>query len=105
MIYSVWREELGTYDYYETPATLRDVETPAPRHLRGGKLGVSADNARWPLPAGAVKIGSGGIPKGAIARLPGQGTVGALSGFEVPGGRLGMLALLGAAFFLARRYL
>jgi hypothetical protein len=107
MIYSVWREELGTYDYYETPATIRDVEAPVPKHLKGGKLGVSADNARWPLPPGATKVGSGAEPRGAIARLPGEGLYYGLSGLTdtVPGGKLGLLALVGAAFYLVRRYL
>lgn len=70
MIYSIWRA--GAYDYYEAPSGASSG--PTPEHLRGlgGEIGVSHDQAAWPLPNAPFKrCGRGPLPVGKIAQLPG----------------------------------
>jgi hypothetical protein len=59
MIYSVWNQAARQYDYYETSTVQKGANTPAPSHIRAKPLGATIDQAAWPLPAGARKVGSG----------------------------------------------
>ena len=81
MMYSVWNQGAGKYDYYQTSEVQNVVNTPAPNHLKnlGGRstLGLSVDQASWPLPMSAVKVGSGEFAKGRIAsKTRGSGLAG-----------------------------
>jgi hypothetical protein len=81
MIFSVYRPELRSYDYYERPATLDDARNPASddvgkRYTRSGTdgqdLGVSSERAGYRLPADARRIGQGDAPRGqVVTRNPG----------------------------------
>jgi hypothetical protein len=69
MMYSVWNNARRAYDYYRGPATSA-THAGAPPVTRGAsELGATPDQAAWPLPAGAVKVGSGEFPQGKIASL------------------------------------
>lgn len=72
MIYSLWNQPARQYDYYETTKTQLGANTPSPKHIRSGELGVPVEEAGWPLPAGAHKVGSGPFAKGRIASRGGQ---------------------------------
>ena len=80
MIYSVWNQGRGVYDYYQTPEVQEVANAPRPDHLRQTQLGLTPGQAAWPLPAGAQKIGSGEFARGRVA---GTGGVTVLSGFGV----------------------
>ena len=70
MLYSVWRD--GGYDYYETPSSTADQETPNPRHLRERvttEIGLAVEEAAWPLPPQAQPAGRGEDARGMIARV------------------------------------
>jgi len=91
--FSVYNYATKAYDYYEAPGS-RPTHAGAPMILSLGGVGVSPDDAAWKLPPGAKKVGSGELPRGRIASLEG-----------LPGGDTTKLVLLGAAAFLAWRYL
>lgn len=99
MIYSVWDQSAGRYDYYRAGGEQKTANAPTPRHLRATKLGLTPAQAGWPLPAGAVKVGAGSHPRGRIASLRG----GALAGIDL--GSNGVKAvLLGVAGLLLWKY-
>jgi hypothetical protein len=81
MIYSVWNQGRGVYDYYQTPEVQETANAPRPKHLRATQLGMTPAQAAWPLPSGATKIGSGEFARGRVASTAGQR--GALGGFGV----------------------
>lgn len=69
MTYSVWNTQTEKYDYYEAPANIDQL--PVPEHLRKAwtsKIGTTADDAGWTLPAEARYIGSGPSAKGMISQ-------------------------------------
>lgn len=72
MIYSVWNQGAWKYDYYESRQTQDTANAPAPRHMIGvagaAQVGLSPDQAAWPLPPDAVKVSSGEHARGRIAR-------------------------------------
>lgn len=70
MIYSVWNPRARRYDYYRT-SEVGTVHAGTPHHIGGGQLGATPDEAAWPLPPGAVKIGSGELARGRVATLGG----------------------------------
>lgn len=73
MIYSVWNHAERRYDYYQTGEKSAKVNAPTPKHLSGAhELGMTPEEAAWPLPMGAKLVGSGKIPKGMIAERGGQ---------------------------------
>lgn len=99
MIYSLWNQATHAYDYYQTPEVQDRVNTPAPKHLPNirARLGVSPVRAGWPLPANAVKVGSGLRAQGRVASKGGGSAFGDfLGGMEV-----GTMALWGLAGFFA----
>lgn len=98
MIYSVWNQGALAYDYYETPEPNGKVNAPMPQHLRQTKLGLTAKQAAWPLPAGAVPRGRGAMPEGRIASIGGE----ALGDIEL--GKAGLIVLGGLVImFLVMR--
>lgn len=72
MIYSVWNQGKGSYDYYQSPDVQYKANTPKPSHLRATKLGLTVNQAAWPLPGGSRMVGSGPYAKGRIASLAGD---------------------------------
>jgi len=100
MRYSVWRPGEAVFDYYDTPelATTSNVEKPA--HLKARTLGATVEQASWPLPAGAVKVGTGPHAQGKIAIRP-SAALGASDG-DLP---IAKGLLLAAAGALAVKYL
>ena len=75
MIYSVWNQGANAYDYYESSERQHTLNTPSPNHISVKELGATIDQAAWPLPSAARKVGSGKLAKGRVAsrggvRLP-----------------------------------
>lgn len=70
MKYSVWNYDTKRYDYYQS-AGASGTHAGTPPRARGPKsdLGATPDQAAWPLPSGAQKVGSGASPQGRIASL------------------------------------
>ena len=97
MIYSVWNQGARVYDYYQSPEVQHTLNTPVPKHIRPKEYGVTVDQASWPLPASARKVGSGELAKGRIAS---RGGAGSPLGAIMDSNTLGMIGLGIAAFFL-----
>lgn len=98
MIYSVMNTGARKYDYYETPEA-EPWHAPAPPPARASSLGAVPEDAAWPLPAGARKIGSGFEAKGRIAVLSRGGGIalGAVEPAYVAAGVVAFMALGGLA--------
>jgi len=100
MRYSVWDPHKRVYDYYEATGKLSGgMFAPTPRLPRGHKLGITPDEAAYPLPAGATLVGKGNLPVGLIASRNPR----ALSGIE-PGNKMMTAAALLASAFLIWKY-
>jgi hypothetical protein len=69
MRYSVYNYDTKVYDYFEGRGHAGTHATPPriPRPL--SDLGASPEQAAWPLPIGARKVGSGELPQGSIASM------------------------------------
>lgn len=67
MIYSVWNQARGVYDYFQTPDLQNGANAPAPKHMKRRELGLTPVQASWPLPISAKKIGSGEFARGRVA--------------------------------------
>ena len=67
MIYSVWNQGRGVYDYYQTSEVQETANAPKPAHMRSTQLGMTPLQASWPLPSGAQMIGSGEAARGRVA--------------------------------------
>lgn len=70
MRYSVWNNATRAYDYYEAPGS-STVHAGAPPRPSSSSLGATPEQAAWPLPANATKVGSGELPQGRIASREG----------------------------------
>jgi hypothetical protein len=79
MIYSVWNQGAGLFDYYETNAQQTQLNVEKPSHLGNRTLGSTVDQAAWPLPPAARKTGQGQIPVGRIATRKRAGALGAVA--------------------------
>jgi hypothetical protein len=101
MIYSVWDHARREYDYYQTPNKNGATQAPKPGHLRNkGELGLTPEEAAWPLPANAVRVGGGKYAKGMIAT-----SKGGLSGLGfIPDLSPMNLVLMGALGWVAWKY-
>jgi len=66
MKYSVWNPGTRRYDYYEAQSD-GATHAGAPPRASTSELGATPEQAAWPLPADAVKAGSGELPQGRIA--------------------------------------
>ena len=65
-IYSVWNNAGRAYDYYQAPGGSA-THAGSPPVRSSSSLGAAPEQAAWPLPVGAQKIGSGPLPRGRIA--------------------------------------
>jgi hypothetical protein len=101
MIYSVWNQPSRSYDYYEANDVQLGANTPSPKHISAADLGVPVDHAGWPLPASAVKVGSGDRARGRIASRPGAQRAG-LGAIPMDPNTIGLVAMGVAAFLLWR---
>jgi hypothetical protein len=104
-IFSVWDQAARRYDYYQVNGNqLRaGVIAQDPNHLRGKTsrdLGIAADRAARPLPAGATKIGSGETARGLIAQRGGNGALAGVFDSQPSVLKIGLLA--GAGYLLWR---
>lgn len=72
-MYSVWDHANRSYRYYRTPGGDPSTSAPKPEHLKETALGLSPEQAAWPLPANAKQVGIGKYPKGYIASKNGGG--------------------------------
>jgi len=80
--YSVWNYGTRSYDYYTAPGAPATHAGRPP--VRGGSsLGAAPEQAAWPLPAGARKVGSGPLPKGRIASTSGGISLGGLGAVDL----------------------
>jgi len=100
MIYSVWDQGRGSYRLYDAPGDA-GVHAPGPRHLGSSVLGLSPDEAAWPLPAGAELVGEAKLPQGQIAVQSARGALGFIPTDLVSSNTL----LFGVAGILAYWYL
>lgn len=102
MRYSVWNQAHKRYDYYEALGTAGEptANVPAPKHLRSKTLGITPEEAAWPLPADARKIGAGPLPMGRIARRGGGSALGSAE----ESSSMVSIALLGIAAYVLWRY-
>jgi hypothetical protein len=66
MKYSVWNNATRRYDYYTAQGDT-GIHAGAPPRASTSELGATPDQAAWPLPADATKVGSGELPQGRIA--------------------------------------
>jgi hypothetical protein len=66
MKYSVWDNAARRYSYYEAPGDT-GIHAGAPPRASSNQLGATPEQAAWPLPPGATKVGSGEMPEGRIA--------------------------------------
>jgi hypothetical protein len=73
MKYSVWNNASRRYDYYQAQGDAR-IHAGAPPRASTTELGATPEQAAWPLPASAVKVGSGDLPEGRIASTLPAGT-------------------------------
>lgn len=88
MIYSVWNQATRRYDYYKAPSSTA-THAGKPAHLSGlaaavtdQRMGSTPEDAAWPLPPGAQKVGAGDRAIGQVATLGGWGFM-ALPGWVV----------------------
>lgn len=103
MIYSVWDHGSRIYRYYQTRDRDPATHSPKPSHLKSSRLGLSPDQAAWPLPPGARLVGQGKYPKGQIASKGGGIGLGILP-VDLTVSNVFILGTLGlAAYHLLRR--
>ena len=101
-MYSVWDPRKLAWDYYQAQGQLRaGVFADEPKLSGGHRLGLTPEEASRPLPAGAVLVGSGNMPRGMVA----SHNPGALGIFGLEGDTLFRVALFGALGYVAYRYL
>jgi hypothetical protein len=98
MTHSVWNQGANRYDYYETGKTRNEYNEGVPRHLHPTRLGMSPEQAAWPLPSGAKYVGSGIEARGRISSRNGM-TLGVFEDMS-----LTKAAFLGFSAFLIWKY-
>lgn len=99
MMYSVWDHADRSYKYYRTPDNDAATSSPKPAHLKATALGLSPEQAAWPLPFNARPVGKGKYPKGFIASKQSRAALGIIPDSPT------QIVLYGALAFLAYRYL
>jgi hypothetical protein len=84
VIYSKWLPDTGRYDYYDAPVRygLGD-DMPVPELPMASELGVASTEVGRPMPAGAVKVGSGNRAVGAIVPLSRAGLGSVMDGLPL----------------------
>lgn len=88
-VFSVYNYDTRSYDYFEGRGPGGTHAGSPPVSSGRSALGATPEQAAWRVPPGAVKIGSGPLPRGRIAT---RGGGIALSGMG-EGARWGVLAL------------
>lgn len=83
MRYSVWNSGRRAFDYYESASTPAVTNAPKPDHLTSRALGATVEQAAWPLPDDAIRVGQGEQAIGMIAVTKHQ-RMRALSGDQAP---------------------
>lgn len=101
MMYSVWNQGAGVFDYYEDSRTQDTLNAPMPAHVGHRTLGLTVDQAAWPLPADARKVGEGGVAIGRVASRASSRALGDVIGTSNPLVKAGLLL---AAAALAYKY-
>lgn len=97
MIYSVWNQGVGAFDYFEDDSKQQSLNAPTPKHIGSRTLGSTIEQAAWPLPAVVRHIGSGPQAVGKVAsRASGGSPLGAIVDNELAKAGL----LLGCAFLM-----
>ncbi len=99
MMYSVWNQSAGAYDYFESPAQQASLNVEKPTHLVSRTLGSTIDQAAWPLPGDAKRVGSGEDAIGRVASIKG-----AALGDDFMDGSAVKLGLLAASAILIWKY-
>lgn len=66
MLYSVWNQGRGGFDYFEDGRLEDKANVPKPA-IAARPLGSTVDQAGWPLPAGARRVGFGADAIGRVA--------------------------------------
>lgn len=99
MLYSVWNQGVGGYDYFEDGSKQATLNTPAPSHIPSRTLGSTVDQAAWPLPPSAKKVGSGAQAIGRVASRGGGASLG-----DIVDGSLAKAGLLAGCAFLLYKY-
>jgi len=94
MIYSVWNYGTRQYDYYKAGVAGPIHAGTAPKAIVSSPLGATPEQAAWPVPVGAVKVGSGTQARGRIASF---GDVSTTSSMMIP-----LVAIVASVYFLAR---
>lgn len=101
MTYSVYDPTTRLYTYYQGSGP-KGSHAGSPRVRGKTALGAAPTMASWPLPADAVKVGEGAMPRGRIAaRVSGLALLG-LGGIDTDPVGLGILASIA---YLAWRHL
>jgi hypothetical protein len=72
MMFSVWDHGERLYKYYSSPEKDAATSAPKPKHLGSAALGLSPEQAAWPLPSSAKLVGRGKQPRGYIASTGGK---------------------------------
>lgn len=93
MTYSVWDQSIKAYRYYETPEPQETVNSPKPRHVRGGRIGAAPEQAAWPLPGNARETGTGQYPRGHVATR--RGALGGLIDIDLTPTNVLLIGALG----------
>jgi hypothetical protein len=96
VIYSVWNQGAGRFDYFEDGVPNAKANAPKPSHLVSRELGSTVDQAAWPLPAGARRTGSGSVAIGRVATRKSAAALGDFVLSDSPLIKAGLLLFAGA---------
>lgn len=99
-MFSVWDHANRVYKYYESPEASAATSAPKPAHLRSATLGMSPEEAAWPLPSNAKFVGRGKYPRGQIASTQSSG-----NGLGMIDFTPGNMFLFGVVGFMTWRFL
>lgn len=94
MMFSVWNQGVGAFDYFESGGRQASLNAPKPSHIVSRTLGSTVDQAAWPLPSAAKYVGSGPTAIGRVASRGGR----ALGADDGSMSTVKAVLLLGAGF-------
>lgn len=102
MVYSIYDYDRQVYDYYTGSGPKGTHASSPPKTYLKSALGATPEQAAWRLPADAVKVGTGILPRGRIAST---GASAGLGGVDLAtGGKIAIaLAIAYAAWKAAGR--
>lgn len=93
--FSVWNIATSMFDYYENGDIPTRTNVDKPTHLKARTLGATVEQACWPLPSDARRVGSGPHAIGKVAIQP-SAALGASSTSDLPIAKGILLACAGA---------